>query len=219
MSALSLRRRRFAWFSAISLGTLFSAATFGLGTGSLDELAISMKLRTVLATEVSWQFTFSDKSISVSRLIAENLPVDGVPYRAVRFIYGSGDPIRKAENGVFKSDIGMSVGNGVIYQGWVDDPQVRAARDIQFCTLVAKYRLGIPVYDYYIGVQQPATVVYPMLPAWETEPEYRLAEKMAREAGWDGTGPITRGVVPTGRAIDSGRTTDWSYCDAMQPGL
>lgn len=221
MSSTASRRRKFAWFSAISLGTVFSATTFALGTGSLDEMAVSMGLRTVLATEVSRVYTFGDVQVSVAQLYTRNLSAEGVPYRGVQYAYPAdgGEPIKLVEEGRFQSDFGGPISDGIFFETWVADPRTMTARDVQFCTMTAKYRFGLPVYEYFVGVHGRTLVRTAVSAQGKTEREFQLAEQVARQEGWDGSGDVTLSLLDQVRSIDFGTTFDWDYCDGIGPML
>lgn len=217
MTALrKLRRRRFVWFSALSFGTLFSLATFGLGADGFDSMLVSLGLRTTISTEESAVYRFGEIDVSVSEIYAENLPAKGTSYVSVQAATINDQKVSVRQEGRFINVGNQGATNGTFIQGWVKDPRLDGASEVQFCNVTARYAWGIPVYHYDVGVSYAAFNFEPLIPdAHLVNPYVRHARKIALEEGWDGSGGTMSGFVPSSRFIDSGTTLDWAYCDNL----
>jgi hypothetical protein len=208
------RRKRFVWISAISIGTLFSAATFGLGTGSFDELTISLGLRSVISTQEEAVYRFGDTEVVSHIIYAENLPARGVPYRSVQIADIAGRNVRIEEEGAFKPDHGQAIGSGTFMQAWTGHPDLVRAPEVTFCNVTARYKYRLPVYHYTIGIAYASFNFKPLVPdAHLISPYLRHARKTALANGWDGTGQVMHGFTPPSRFIEDGITFRWDFCE------
>lgn len=216
-------RKRFVWFSAISLGAVFSAATFNLGVGTTDELLVALGLRTVVATGPFTQIRLGDYRVSVAEVFVENFPEDGVPYRSVRRAVIDGRQVEVTDNDGFRHHDGMAISDGSYLQGWVDGGELAEAREIHFCNVTARYVSFIPLYHYHVGISYGPVSTTRIERSRMDGIGPALLEKiifaghLAQDAGWDRSGEIFIENSRPHRSLDSGLTMRWSFCDRLEP--
>jgi hypothetical protein len=217
-------RKRFVWFSAISLGAIFSGITFNLGANNMDELMVSLGLRAGVHSVGYEIFRFGDLEVSVSEVAAMNLTSRGVPFRQIEKARVNGQVETYQSEGAFRHPAGLPIGEGSYLQGFVNPVRFEGATQVYFCNVTARYRRFIPVYHYHVGVISGAPQLAPVSEAEiarmapYTREIFDEAADLARAAGWRGEGPVYRVAQGMTRFTDSGTSFRWSYCDRLAFG-
>ncbi|WP_141137824.1 hypothetical protein [Actibacterium lipolyticum] len=175
---------------------------------------IKLGLRSSANTISSQVYQFGNLKVVVSQIEVANLDKDGLAYHAIQRARVDGEVFTHVTDGAFKHQYNTKVDNGSILDVEVIEPPFGGAETKQFCNTTARYKFGIPVYHYNVGLLYPSTEPTLLTEHRKQGALYEAAKTEAQKRGVTDFSSAQSYDPALFEFLEEGLTLNWEFCDS-----